>query len=79
MRLEQEIAYKQAQQQQVSKQLDEDMDRFKEMEREAAALISKARHANSKLMVSSCRQPTPAIALCCSSFKLRFRVTDCQK
>jgi hypothetical protein len=50
-RLEQDIQYKQALREQVAQQLDGDMQRFKDMEREAAALISKARHANSKLMV----------------------------
>jgi hypothetical protein len=33
------------------------MQRFKDMKREAAALISKARHANSKLMVRNVRLP----------------------
>jgi hypothetical protein len=51
-RLEQDIQYKQALREQVAQQLEGDMQRFKDMEREAAALISKARHANSKLMVS---------------------------
>lgn len=37
-------------------QLQGDMQRFKDMEREAAALISKARHANSKLMVRARKQ-----------------------
>jgi formyltetrahydrofolate hydrolase len=50
-RLEQDIQYKQALREQVAQQLEGDMQRFKDMEREAAALISKARHANSKLMV----------------------------
>ncbi|WIA31003.1 hypothetical protein OEZ86_001044 [Tetradesmus obliquus] len=49
-RLEQDIQYKQALREQVAGQLQGDMQRFKDMEREAAALISKARHANSKLM-----------------------------
>jgi F0F1-type ATP synthase membrane subunit b/b' len=52
-RLEQDIQHKQALREQVAQQLEGDMQRFKDMEREAAALISKARHANSKLMVSS--------------------------
>ncbi|KAF6256887.1 hypothetical protein COO60DRAFT_58208 [Scenedesmus sp. NREL 46B-D3] len=49
-RLEQDIRHKQALREQASQQLAGDMQRFKDMEREAAALISKARHANSKLM-----------------------------
>jgi thermostable 8-oxoguanine DNA glycosylase len=51
-RLKQDIQYKQTLREQVAQQLEGDMQRFKDMEREAAALISKARHANSKLMVS---------------------------
>lgn len=50
-RLEQDIAFKQQLREQVSHQLENDMTKFKEMEREAAALIAKARHSNSKLMV----------------------------
>jgi hypothetical protein len=50
-RLNTEIQYKQELKSRVSQQLETDMAKFKEMEREAAALISKARHANSKLMV----------------------------
>lgn len=51
-RLEQDIAHKQQLREQVSQQLEGDMMKFKEMEREAAALIAKTRHTNSKLMVS---------------------------
>jgi hypothetical protein len=47
-----DIQHKTQLKQQVEQQLQQDMQRFKDMEREAAALISKARHANSKLMVS---------------------------
>eukprot|EP00879_Flechtneria_rotunda_P016473 GHRR01017238.1.p1 GENE.GHRR01017238.1~~GHRR01017238.1.p1 ORF type:complete len:140 (+),score=42.94 GHRR01017238.1:182-601(+) len=50
-RLEQDIEYKHQLKNQVSKQLESDMDKFKNMEREVAALISKTRHTNSKLMV----------------------------
>lgn len=50
-KLEQDIAYKQQMREQVAQQLEGDMDKFKQMEREAAALISKTRHINSKLMV----------------------------
>eukprot|EP00879_Flechtneria_rotunda_P031222 GHRR01034087.1.p1 GENE.GHRR01034087.1~~GHRR01034087.1.p1 ORF type:complete len:172 (+),score=67.05 GHRR01034087.1:182-697(+) len=49
-RLEQDIEYKHQLKNQVSKQLESDMDKFKNMEREVAALISKTRHTNSKLM-----------------------------
>lgn len=55
-RLNEDIEHKTQLKQQVEQQLQQDMQRFKNMEREAAALISKARHANSKLMVST-RQP----------------------
>lgn len=51
-----DIEHKTQLKQQEEQQLQQDMQRFKDMEREAAALISKARHANSKLMVST-RQP----------------------
>jgi uncharacterized membrane protein len=51
-----DIEHKTQLKQQVEQQLQQDMQRFKDMEREAAALISKARHANSKLMVSSSSQ-----------------------
>lgn len=50
-RLDADIEHKQQLKQRVEQQLQQDMQRFKDMEREAAALISKARHANSKLMV----------------------------
>lgn len=50
-RLDADIQQKTQLKQQVELQLQNDMQRFKDMEREAAALISKARHANSKLMV----------------------------
>jgi hypothetical protein len=53
-RLDADIEHKQQLKQRVEQQLQQDMQRFKDMEREAAALISKARHANSKLMVGSC-------------------------
>lgn len=55
-RLNADIEHKTQLKQQVEQQLQQDMQRFKDMEREAAALISKARHANSKLMVST-QQP----------------------
>eukprot|EP00775_Hariotina_reticulata_P009965 gene9965-10120_t len=49
-RLNAEIQHKQELRDRVSQQLESDMAKFKDMEREAAALISKARHANSRLM-----------------------------
>eukprot|EP00878_Enallax_costatus_P033225 GHUV01036626.1.p1 GENE.GHUV01036626.1~~GHUV01036626.1.p1 ORF type:complete len:161 (+),score=62.02 GHUV01036626.1:313-795(+) len=52
-RLEQDIAEKQQLREQVAQQLESDMDRFKRMEREAAALISKTRHINSKLQAKT--------------------------
>jgi F0F1-type ATP synthase membrane subunit b/b' len=55
-RLNADIQHKTQLKQQVEQQLQQDMQRFKDMEREAAALISKARHANSKLMVSHSNQ-----------------------
>lgn len=53
-RLDAEIKHKTQLKQQVEQQLQQDMQRFKDMEREAQAIIAKARHANSKLMVGTC-------------------------
>jgi hypothetical protein len=50
-RLAADIEHKTQLKQQVTQQLDGDMQRFRDMEREAAALVSKARHANQKLQV----------------------------
>lgn len=59
-RLNADIEHKTELKQRVEQQLQQDMQRFKDMEREAAALISKARHANSKLMVSTRRSSAAA-------------------
>lgn len=63
-RLNAEIQYKQELRDRVSQQLESDMAKFKDMEREAAALISKARHANSKLMVRWEMNPASPAASC---------------
>lgn len=50
-RLNADIEQKTQLKQRVEQQLEQDMQRFKDMGKEAAAIIAKARHANSKLQV----------------------------
>ncbi len=52
-RLVADLDHKTNMHEQVQQQLDNDVESLKNLEREAAALISKARHASGKLMVGS--------------------------